>query len=444
MNHISVSQAVLAVGFLVPLVVHAEDSPSNTPAPVIQIAQIDHSNRSPLSNQLDLKKNDKFKIQVINTCASHFKLSVIGAKPVRPKRTDQATQDTSTEAASIDELVNAVVADLNTKTTALVALIESGIECDPTAGGDKLESEIIVHSEGIAGYAVQIERNVAEPQALVDAIAAFGASPENLEEYGPYLDEKASMEAADSNADTTISTASIIKYTRARDALEAALARYEREEPIKIVLKDDKATELSSYTTVVFTPIPSELSIIPAGAFVVSKLVSDKYTLGTRTSPTPAPDGSAVAEQFVRRNSGADDDWALGLGAMLHVTDPAWNFNRSSTLSPAFGGTFGLAYNNNSSDLNYLIGVSLIWQNQLFVTLGGNIGKVDVLPRGLKDGDVIPVGESIDPMDSRNEAAFFFSVSWAFLGDGVEGRLKGLIAPAGGGGTAAAGGAAAE
>lgn len=195
-------------------------------------------------------------------------------------------------------------------------------------------------------------------------------------------------------------------------------------------LEDDSVEQLA--TKGVLKELPARLVVIVAveaksvdfafaGGFSVSELTDKRYAVAKRTVA-----GEELS--FAVRDRDAEDDYKLGLTAMIHGRHVRW--------WPWFAVSFGLGVGS-SSEVNYFVGPSLRLGGQGFLTLGYQFGPAKRLPNGVRETDLSTPDPDLalsDPnvlndLPTKTEGAFFISFSYTFLGSGLD-AFKKPFAPA--------------
>jgi hypothetical protein len=172
-----------------------------------------------------------------------------------------------------------------------------------------------------------------------------------------------------------------------------------------------------------------------AGAFTADRLVDPVYFLEPGTGKV---NGTDTAGFNVRQNKSANDTAVLGTAAMVHL------YHSDPNRYPLLGGnwapvTFGLAVGSESKT-KYYLGTSLRYDTHLYLTGGIAFGPIKRLPNSLDTGahSFTTSATALDNLPTRNKAALFFSVSYTFLGNnlqGANGPFMSAFSGSGNGGT---------
>ncbi|MBQ4833131.1 hypothetical protein J8L70_07755 [Pseudoalteromonas sp. MMG010] len=144
-------------------------------------------------------------------------------------------------------------------------------------------------------------------------------------------------------------------------------------------------------------------SLSGSGGFIISGLTQNKFYIDESSNK-------------VLRNTDAEDDISLGLAAFVHTCNETWSDAGWLILRPKCL-TFGLGLSDQSNDFNFFPGISWRIGDELHLTLGAQLGKINTLPNGLKIGDTVESSNAINTLDSRYSGRVFLSISYTFLGD---------------------------
>jgi len=179
---------------------------------------------------------------------------------------------------------------------------------------------------------------------------------------------------------------------------------------------DGKPKELLSVTLTI--PVEnSPWSLDFSSGFTVSRLTDPVFAGKTTT------ENDTEVTRIVRDRA-AEDDRNLGVAAFTHLTHESWGSPRFGYFGPSLG--LGIDERNEAS---YFVGLSWLWGRRGALTAGYHWGSVDRLPAGMADGDTIDDVNVLGDLPSRVDGAFFFSLSFSFLG-GRE-RFESKVADAG-------------
>jgi hypothetical protein len=167
-----------------------------------------------------------------------------------------------------------------------------------------------------------------------------------------------------------------------------------------------KKSSLKGASLMIFVET-SDIEVAFGGGFTVSSLTDKVYA--ARTDPNTGND-------VVVRDQAAEDDFALGVAALIHVYGNTW-----PKWVPAI--SFGLGVSE-SSTASYYIGPFWRIGKQAFIGGGIVFGSVDRLPSGVQEGDVITDPNLLARTDSKIDSAAFFGLSYTFLGGGQQAFQK--------------------
>jgi len=195
-------------------------------------------------------------------------------------------------------------------------------------------------------------------------------------------------------------------------------------------LRDDSVTELAKKGEL--KELPARLALVIsvesktvdftfAGGFSVSELTDRRYAVARKEVGGEGLD-------FAVRDRDAEDDYKLGLTAMVHGRHVRW--------WPWLAASFGLGVGS-SSEVSYFVGPSLRLGDQGFLTIGYQFGPAKRLPNGVRETDLgspDPDRALADPnvlndLPTKTEGALFVSFSYSFLGSGLD-AFKKPFAPA--------------
>ncbi len=236
--------------------------------------------------------------------------------------------------------------------------------------------------------------------------------------YGGYLIEIESLSQAPvraflPNSDT---------ITRLKDPTTAAATLSDLEDDsIEDLKKKGTLKDLPAKTVVVLSVSGREVDFSFAGGFSISELTDPSFAVVKR-------EVEGGEHNFVVRDSEAEDDFKLGLTAMIHAHHARW--------WPWIAASFGLGVGS-SSDVNYFLGPSIRLGGKGFLTLGYQFGPRERLPSGVHESDLdnLKIEDAVSDVNvlnslpSKTDGAFFVSVSYTFLGSGLD-ALKKPFAPA--------------
>lgn len=162
-----------------------------------------------------------------------------------------------------------------------------------------------------------------------------------------------------------------------------------------------------------------------SGGFVVSWLTNPKYFASEET----IGEGDDLETiQVIKRNSEGEDDQSLGMAAMVHT---CWNYSSPSWIGWLVPdcGSFGLGISDQTGDLSFFPGITWRLGKEFFLTLGGQLAKVNTLPRGLAVGDTIDSANDLATLDTKYDTAFAITISYSFLGSKSRERFTSTFAP---------------
>ena len=151
-----------------------------------------------------------------------------------------------------------------------------------------------------------------------------------------------------------------------------------------------------------------------SGAFTIDGLSDRAYFLEDGTS-------NEVPGFIVTRSEDAESETNQRLAFLIHLYNSRWERHRSVTWAPI---TFGMSIDDNT---RYLVGTSLKIGDKLFVTAGGVIGKIKVLPTGLSEGDFTTDQNALGTLGTKSETSWFLALSYSFLGTNAKDQFSSLF-----------------
>lgn len=156
-------------------------------------------------------------------------------------------------------------------------------------------------------------------------------------------------------------------------------------------------------------------STIFSGGIGFSSLTSEKYSLSA--------DAAGTSFTVVRNKSSEDKANAIA-AAFVTVTNEKWVTKGGTRWGPSFGvGT------NTGSKIQYFPGFSILF-GQYVLTFGANIGSVDTLPSGLKEGSTTKEANALNTSGTKTGVGGFISISLSFLGSDAQNQIRRSIVPA--------------
>jgi hypothetical protein len=172
--------------------------------------------------------------------------------------------------------------------------------------------------------------------------------------------------------------------------------------------------------TLVIAVRTSEWKAMFGGGFSVSSLVGRAFGLRDSTITAATESAEAVTQTQLVRDKHREDQAGYGAATFIHLYH---------TKRPSLGISFGLGLTlNESSSAAYYFGPSFRFGNKGALTVGGMVGPVKTLPPGLREDDVVTdnttVSNALNALPSRTGRGFFVSLSYAFLGGGVDALNK--------------------
>jgi hypothetical protein len=179
--------------------------------------------------------------------------------------------------------------------------------------------------------------------------------------------------------------------------------------------------ELPARATLTVEVPSKEPRFLFAGGFAVSELTDRRYALITRSV-------AGEEKSFVVRDRQAEDDFDLGLAAMVHgrlsSRGESW-LGRHAWLSLGLGV-------NGSSEVAYFPGLSFDLGRQGFVTLGYQFGARTRLPDGVRETDLgaldadlaVKDANVLNDLPTKTDGAVFLAFSYTFLGSPLDSLKK--------------------
>jgi hypothetical protein len=124
---------------------------------------------------------------------------------------------------------------------------------------------------------------------------------------------------------------------------------------------------------------------------------------------------------IVNRDRDAESQTNQRPAVMIHLYNSGWDAKRSISWAPV---TFGFSVDDNS---RYMLGTSAKFGDKLYVTAGGVVGKVKVLPVGLVEGGFTTEQNAITTLGTKSEVSWFLSFSYSVLGTGAKDQFTGIF-----------------
>ena len=155
-------------------------------------------------------------------------------------------------------------------------------------------------------------------------------------------------------------------------------------------------------------------SLAFAGAFVGDDLTDPVFFL----EPGKNPSDSTQQGFLVRAKPEAEDEYELGTAAMIHLvhTDPERGRIRSLGDTKWAPVSFGLGINQ-GSDVRYLLGTSLQFGDQLYLSVGKVFGSRERLPDALLGPSAFTAdSNALANLPTHTSDGWFLGVSYSFLG----------------------------
>lgn len=197
----------------------------------------------------------------------------------------------------------------------------------------------------------------------------------------------------------------------------AYIVKVSAKDGVAIPVKVAGGAALNPQDFVIYINTASPWTTDFSGGFTISSLRNSKWSL--------QPSGTAGSGTFVvSRDSSSQDSVSLGFAGFVTVSKNDWTLP-AAIGAPKYGLTFGLGVNTGSK-LEFYPGFSLGF-GDLWLTLGANVGSIDALPSGLREGGATTQSNALNSLPTRISAGAFISLSYKFLGSSVQKTLEGKI-----------------
>jgi hypothetical protein len=150
-----------------------------------------------------------------------------------------------------------------------------------------------------------------------------------------------------------------------------------------------------------------------AGAFTYDEITNPVFYLESATRT--GSDGTSESGFLVRENSRDRDGFSLGGATMIHLfhSNPS-RFKISRYAMQWAPLSFGIGLTD--SETKYLLGSSLRFGDQAFLTVGGAFGRESRLPSGLSRGGFTTDANALANLGKRSAKSIFVGISYTFLG----------------------------
>lgn len=124
---------------------------------------------------------------------------------------------------------------------------------------------------------------------------------------------------------------------------------------------------------------------------------------------------------IVNRDRDSESQTNQRPAVMIHLYNSGWKGKRGISWAPI---TFGFSVDDNS---RYMLGTSAKFGEKLYVTAGGVVGKVKVLPVGLVEGGFTTEQNAISTLGTKSEVSWFLSLSYSMFGTGAKDQFAGVF-----------------